>query len=253
MSTLRQIIELGNEAIKQMEKLEEQKADLEKRLNYMREGFRRLLEEEDITSLPSFHLLRMTYGEYLDNPTVRAAKLPEQPIYDPMFMPPSMRRSMKTRVIAKPTHAQAHVASDAPKPEPEPPSSTPDFSQNLLEEPSRPAPKKISIKAKSAPSSSEAIIAKGSVYRLELQGIIYYLYGQYLYDTETRKRVGSIVDDTIEVCGKTLSITYGDTVPLKDIGDGLLLAADDKAYRPLTGLLAQSVGIYKDGELGAWA
>jgi hypothetical protein len=256
MSTqLRQMVELGNEAIKCMEQLETQRAALETRLNFMIDGFRRLFEEEDIQSIPSFQLLRMSYGEYLEKPDAPIVQPPrtEQTVYDPLFMPPSMRRSMKTRAVA--TAKQAATA-----PAPSPSTSTissdvsPDFSQNLLDEPRPAAPKKISIKPKAAQASAPpSVVAKGPVYRLELQGVLYLQYGSYLYDSVTRLQVGFIKDDVIMVNGKQLAIACGETVTLKDIGDGMLLAADDKAYRPLTGLLAQSVGIYKDGELNAWA
>ena len=211
-------------------------------------------------SIPSFQLLRMSYGEYLEKPDEPVSQPPrtEQTVYDPMFMPPSLRRSMRIRTAATAKQTAAVPAPfTAPSTAPSSaPSSdvAPDFSQNLLDEPRPAAPKKISIKPKAAQASAPpSVVAKGPVYRLELQGVLYLLYGSYLYDSATRRQVGLIKDDVITVNGKQLAIACGETTTLTDIGDGLLLAADDKAYRPLTGFLAQSVGIYKDGELNAWA
>lgn len=248
---LKQIATLCNDALKYQE-------ELEARVKHLTEGFRRLLEEEDIQQLPSYKLLRMSYGEYLEGDTaghkVSASSVPEKPqLYDPLFMPPSMRRQQHTRPKPQPVAPLPVLAPPAPVVATIEESATaPDFSQNLLDDVSAlAAPKKRLVVAKKA-TTAMCIEATGPVFKVEIRGATYYRYDTYLYDIATKARVGRITEDGFQIDGKEI-VPFSEKRELTERAGGLLVDAEDKVYAPVVGDVAQSIGIYKDEALHAWA
>ena len=249
-SALEQIISLATDGLKTQEVLEA-------RLNFMMDGFRRLFEEEDIRDLPSYQLLRLSYADYLEKPgsIKQTAEVKRGgALYDPLFMPPSMRRGARKSPapLAPPPPAPLAPVPAPAEPDDKGATDFPDFTQNLLDDVKKPA-KKVAIKAKPKTEVHPQVVADGHVFQIELRGTIYYLHGFMLYDKGTRQRVGHITQDGYTVHGQFLPCTWGEVIALKELADGALLGPDDKVYARISEGLAQSIGIYKDGEINAWA
>lgn len=174
---------------------------LEEQVTYVKRGLSEILEEEDVKDLPSYELLKQVYMEFLNSKTERSKTKEEKQddIFDPLYAPPTTRRRNAARAkkhlaeaamgIAVPTEspsasaASASAASSAP-------TYMPDFNNvNFLENINKP---------KQQHAASEPLTVKVKVkddtvvYTVEIQGKQYFRYDKYLYNVDTKLRVGSI-------------------------------------------------------------
>jgi len=246
--------------------------ELEHHVDFLKKGLAEILTEEDIKDLPSYDLIKATYNEYLVSKPERIKTAHKQDaLYDPLYAPPKTRKRANKRQlsdqfygIAPPTApptAQAKlaapVAAEAEACSNDSPSYTPDFSQNLLEnmDKSRRAPvvpkpptKEVKVKVKDG----------DHVYIVEVQGKQYLRYDKYLYDTETKNRVGSIEDGAFSLIGHKNPIMFTSTDALS-----LTPITDTEYYRSSDGRLFirisdesdiyQAIGeLTADGDIGLW-
>ena len=272
-----------NELIKYVEGLEAE-------LQYVREGMASLLNEEDVTSLPSYTLLKHSYDEYLqglpEDKKVGSGKSEEvmEELYDPMYMPPKMRsHNKKVNVALRRKIAEGKDQIKAkPKASPKVAQKAnsnagsvsgsedvplqrfatkyqPDFSEMMLgddlkpEPTKRPTPKPTTPK----PAASITVRAEGTVYKVEIQGKLYLRNKNYLYDAETKKRVGTIGSGFKlgSGSGSSNGVTITKTVTLRKMQDieGGYYTDGSQVYNCINDTVAQAVGeLTPEGDLALW-
>ena len=201
---------------------------LQAQLEYLKTGFTNLLNEEDITQLPSYKLLQQSYMEYLNSDNVPLKKKTtevESELYGDMYMPPKMRNKNKQlnakirKTISEDAKNELNpidkfkIKTNVPKTvtstEATQQFSTrhmPDFGESMLEDmgpagksaprvaPLAVAPPKPKALAKvsTAKILNVPVSKDDVVQKVEIQGEVYLKYGTFLYDRDTHIRVGQI-------------------------------------------------------------
>jgi len=234
--------------------------ELEHHVEFLKRGLIEILTEEDIKDLPSYDLIKNTYNEYLVAKPERSQSTAhkQDELYDPLYAPPKTRKRTNKRQlanefygIAPPAHAvltKAAPIANAPDPASDSlPSFMPDFSQSLLEGMDK------SRSSRSQPPSVQEVKVKvkdgNPVYIVEIQGVKYLRYDKYLYDPETKNRVGSIENGVFALNGTHIPFTSTDMLPLTPV-------TDTEYYRSSDGRLFIRIGDENDiyqavGELTA--
>ena len=168
---------------------------LEDQLKNAQQNIIDLLEEDDIKQLPSYKLLYHTYRQDLRSATVSKKNNVSEDIYDTLHQPPTVRnKNKKTNLQVKRNIAEKSCVSyldDVKQVTAEQQcystKNTPDFGENLLEDSLGPYIKK--------KINDLVVQATGRVYKVEIQGVTYYLNGTYLYSVKEQLRVGLIGTD----------------------------------------------------------
>jgi hypothetical protein len=249
--------------------------ELEHHVDFLKRGLIEILTEEDIKDLPSYDLIKNTYNEYLvDKPErARSAAHKQDELYDPLYAPPKTRKRANKRQLANEFYGIAPPAKVGPAKTTAPapaqvqvptsddvPSYMPDFSQSLLEGMDKSRSNRSRTPAESTPTQEVKVKVKDGnpVYIVEVQGVKYLRYDKYLYDTETKNRVGSIENGVFALNGNTNHVPFASTDMLS-----LTPVTDTEYYRSSDGLLFIRVGdendIYQavgeltaDGDIGLW-
>lgn len=238
--------------------------ELEHHVDFLKRGLAEILTEEDIKDLPSYDLIKNTYSEYLVAKPERSqsAAHKQDELYDPLYAPPKTRKRANKRQLANEFYGIAPPAPAVPtKPVSAPssdslPSYMPDFSQSLLE-----GMDKSRSNRSQPPSTQEARVKVkdgNPVYIVEVQGVKYLRYDKYLYDPETKNRVGSIENGVFALNGNTnhIPFTSTDTLPLTPVTDTEYYSASDGRLFIRIGDendIYQAVGeLTADGDIGLW-
>lgn len=231
---------------------------LELHIEHVKKGLSHLLDEDDVVSLPSYQLLKSVYGEYL-NDKPEKAKTKEEKIdemYDPLYAPSTTRRKGKAPVVKTKVQATPNVQKVKTEPKSEPqkasatPSFMPDFGESLLE--AKAPVKKKSISVTKPATEDIKVVATETVYKIEINGIVYLRYDKYLYDENTHYRVGSIINDNFIIGNEKVSI--GSSASIKRYNDNYFIDEEQKLYLPVNNELNvyQAVGEITDNEVGLW-
>ncbi len=240
---------------------------VEARLLFVKEGMEKLLEEEDIKQLPSYKLLRQTYQAHLDTVTITPASSKKDAtaeIYDTLHQPPQIRNRNKKansqikRSIAENATTEYMGDTATKKAAVEEVAegkvkqrfgtrNAPDFGESMLDDDLGPTKAKPSIVEK--PQPPLLVKAEGTVYKVEIQGMTYYLSGKYLYSMDEQLRVGTIGTD-FEIGGQHYPID--ETINLSCLAPeyGEYYACDNKACILLNDGISLCVGeINGDGDV----
>lgn len=233
---------------------------LEKHNKLLKEGLSSLLMEEDVQSLPSYTLLKMTYSEHLEGISSNNDKCMN---YDPFHAPPKVRisarkantaakKAMQSQQSQQPQQPQQSQQLDKPpiikKPFAKNPinNNGPSMTECLLDSKPPSKPKCINVVAKK----------DDEIYLVEINGVEYLRHDIYLYDVKSHLRIGSI-DTGFNINGKIIKIN-NDPIILKDdqpICDEYPYYGDikgEKVYCKINANFAQAVGDIKNGELLLW-
>lgn len=251
---------------------------LESQVDYMREGFAKLFQEEDIQNLPSYKLLKLSYGEYMTGsvPVTRevADSGGQNEIYDPIYAPPKVR----SKVVAASRKAVAQQAAEsvaamearskiqaqvrqsgAQQSQQASTNIMPDFSVDLLT-PSNPAKKKPRVASTNATEAAAAatkvvkITPTATVYIVEIQGVSYLKHGVHLYDRKTKERVGNITDTCFNIGGNPVEIKKSVKMSRVADADGEYYKDGNSIYVPVNDGVAHCVGEFNDdGDMCLWA
>jgi len=240
--------------------------ELEHHVDFLKRGLMEILTEEDIKDLPSYDLIKSTYNEYLVGKPERAKSTAykQDELYDPLYAPPKTRKRANKRQLANQFHgiappkAQSAKKSDAvtvsAPASNDAPSYMPDFSQSLLEGMDRTKPKPATQQAEVRIKIKDG----NPVYIVEVQGKQYLRYDKYLYDMETKERVGSIENGVFSLTGNGNPVPFAstDTLSLTPITDTEYYSASDGRLFIRVGDesdIYQAVGeLTADGDIGLW-
>lgn len=247
---------------------------LEARVDYVKEGLQKLLEEEDVKLLPSYGLLQRVYREYLktDGVTAKSKGAKGEPeklenLYDSMHMPKSLRVKVKAKSPAVATSAAKPSTDDDDLPDTAPAKEErtggtrhmPDLSVSMLDDEPNPKKKIVTKKAtapvpaapapaQQAPPLQVKVPEGETVYVVEIKGQRYWRYDRYLYSPETGLRVGFIdtgfnIGDTVLPIEEKITlkpVSGFDNYYSNSTGDGT------RVYILVNDTVAQAVGSLND-------
>jgi hypothetical protein len=283
MTDLRSKIKVLNESL--IEHLD----TLDAQVEYLKDGLRLLLAEEDVRDIPSFDLLHSVYSEYLttspynvkikkNSTASKHSKEIAQQIYDPLYAPPAGRSRVNAASRKKFTESQ----QQNPKPVRDAPiketisedmsettsAFTPDFSESMLDDMGTTQKKKAPLTAKAskapvAPVAAAVLIVKPKVdecvYTVEIKNKTFLRLGKYLYHPETHLRVGVIENNCFNINAASsysaFCVAIDEAVCMQAIEDTSYCQGDDnKVYLKIDDNIAQAVGeINENNEVGLWS
>jgi hypothetical protein len=211
---------------------------IEKRNKTLETALSDLLAEEDIMNCPGYNLLKLTYSKFITDVVEDAT---DTTVYDPIYMPPKIRRKNK---VKPPTYTKA---SKEPKPD-----IFDTWMGGDFDPPGNAT--KTTTATKDEPQYNEIHTGKSKIFEIEIKGITYYYFNNYIYDKENCVRIGQITENGFRINDKLIKFSEKSKVldpdPIDSDYPDIYMDQDKTGvYKFIDTNIIQKVGEVNDGEI----